>query len=110
MFCTNCGVKIAELDAFCSHCGARTATTPAGQPEAVTRLTRSIYDSKIAGVCGGLAQYLNLDPTLVRLFWVVVSICFPPLLLGYIAAWIIVPKEAPRLMAAYESGVPQPNI
>src|SRR5439155_25917576 len=33
------------------------------------RLTRSVIDRKIAGVCGGLAEYLNVDSTVVRLIW-----------------------------------------
>jgi phage shock protein PspC (stress-responsive transcriptional regulator) len=73
------------------------------------QLTRSIYDKKIAGVCGGLAQYLAVDSTFVRLIWLVATVCFPPLLLGYIAAWIIVPKEAPRLVSAFEPSIPQPQ-
>jgi len=71
------------------------------------RLTRSIYDKKIAGICGGIAQYLAVDPTFVRLIWLVAIVCFPPL--GYIAAWIVVPKEAPWLASPFESGLPQPQ-
>jgi len=71
------------------------------------RLTLSIYDKKIAGLCGGMAQYLSVDSTLVRLIWLVCAICFPPLVLGYIAAWIIVPREAPRLVAPINTGAPQ---
>jgi phage shock protein C len=56
------------------------------------RLYRSGTDRVIAGVCGGLAEYLNVDANLVRLLWVVIS--FPgaiglPL---YILAWILVPE------------------
>jgi phage shock protein PspC (stress-responsive transcriptional regulator) len=73
------------------------------------RLTRSIYDKKIAGVCGGLAQYLGVDSTFMRLIWVVATVCLPPLVLAYIAAWIIVPKEAPQVASSFESAVPQPQ-
>ena len=55
-------------------------------------MTRSIYDKKIAGVCGGLAEYLAVDPTLIRLIWLVALVCFPPVLLGYTAAGIIMTK------------------
>jgi phage shock protein C len=110
MYCTKCGVVLEGSDAYCSQCG-----TPAGHPPTMSarrpaqRLTRSIYDAKIAGICGGLAQYLTVDPTFVRLIWLVATVCFPPLLLGYIGAWIIVPKEAPRLAFPVESGIPEPQ-
>jgi phage shock protein PspC (stress-responsive transcriptional regulator) len=49
----------------------------------------------LAGVCGGVAEYFNWDPTLVRVLFVV-SILLPgPQILAYIVAWIIVP-EAPE--------------
>lgn len=50
----------------------------------------------LAGVCGGLGQYLEVDPTAVRLlvaFLVLITGCFPGIL-GYIVAWAIIP-EAP---------------
>lgn len=60
------------------------------------RLMRSRRTRMIAGVCGGLAEYLNVDPTIVRLLWALLTI-FPATmavgLLGYILAWIIVPEE-----------------
>jgi phage shock protein C len=45
----------------------------------------------VGGVCGGLAEYLGADPTLVRLATVVLTLCFLPLVLAYLLAWIIVP-------------------
>ena len=110
MYCTNCGVLLEEAAVYCSQCGTgtgRPSTTFASHP--MMRLTRSISDAKIAGICGGLAQYLAVDPTLVRLIWLVATVCFPPLLLGYIAAWIIVPKEVPARALSVGSGVPQPQ-
>ena len=59
------------------------------------KLYLSREDSKIFGVCGGIGQTYDIDPTLVRL--VVVFFCFAtgilPLALTYIIAWVIVPKE-----------------
>src|SRR4051812_38731532 len=111
MFCTKCGVVLERSEVYCSQCGTPTAppsTMLAGSP--VVRLTRAIYDKKVGGVCGGLAQYLAADSTFVRLIWLIATICFPPLLLGYIGAWILLPKEAPRLLAPpLESGMPQPQ-
>jgi len=60
------------------------------------RLHLSRTDKKIFGVCGGMGETYDIDPTLVRL--IVVFLCFAtaivPVALTYLAAWIIVPKEA----------------
>lgn len=58
-------------------------------------LTRVRRGALIAGVCGGLAKWLGWDPTLVRFFYVVVSIlsaAFPGILI-YILLWILMPQE-----------------
>ena len=57
-------------------------------------LRRSISNRMIGGVCGGIAKWLGLDPTLVRVLYVVVSLvsaAFPGLLV-YIIMWIVVPE------------------
>ncbi len=58
-----------------------------------TKLTRSEADRMIAGVCGGLAAYLNIDPVLVRLAFVILlfasGIGFPI----YLILWVIMPSE-----------------
>lgn len=56
------------------------------------RLTRSSTDKKIAGVCGGLAEYFGIDSTLVRLLFVLVALLPGPGLLLYIILWIIMPE------------------
>jgi phage shock protein C len=58
-------------------------------------LVRSAQDRVIAGVCGGLAEWLGWDPTLVRVGYVLLSIlsaAFPGILV-YIVLWIIMPDE-----------------
>ena len=63
----------------------------------IRRLTRSRADAKVAGVCAGLANYLDVDVTLVRAAWVVLSIVPGAVvggLLAYLAAWLIVPEGA----------------
>jgi phage shock protein C len=56
------------------------------------RLTRSSRESLIAGVAGGLAEYLDFDPTLVRLAFVIATLVTGPgALLLYAAAWFVVP-------------------
>lgn len=58
-------------------------------------LSRSTHDCMIGGVCGGLARWLDWDPTLVRILYVLVSIfsaAFPGMLV-YIILWAVMPKS-----------------
>ena len=55
------------------------------------RLYRSVTDKAIAGVCGGLAHYFNIDPALVRLAFVVFALAGGASVLLYIVLWIAVP-------------------
>lgn len=57
------------------------------------KLYRSNRNKMLAGVCGGLAEYLNLDPTVVRLGWVLFSSFWGSGILAYIIAAIIIPTE-----------------
>jgi len=57
----------------------------------IRNLYRSKTDKKIAGVCGGIAEYLNTDPTLIRLIWILGTLLWGAGLIGYILAWIIIP-------------------
>ncbi len=58
------------------------------------RLTRSVHDKKIAGVCGGLAYYLDVDSTIVRLVFVILAFAsFGLALILYVACAFIIPKE-----------------
>lgn len=105
MYCTNCGAQLQQDDTFCSQCGTGVGKTLV-RPHSSQRLYRSIYNKKMAGICGGLAEYLAVDPTFVRLIFVVFGVCFPPFILGYLAAWIIVPKEPPRLPSSVVEPTP----
>lgn len=60
--------------------------------ETSKRLTRSITDKKVAGVCGGLAEYFNVDATLVRLIFVLATLMGGPGLLLYIVLWVVMPE------------------
>ncbi|MCK9410923.1 MAG: PspC domain-containing protein [Prolixibacteraceae bacterium] len=57
------------------------------------RLMRSVKDKMIAGICGGLADYFNIDSTLVRLGFVFTVLFAGTGILAYLIMWIIVPKE-----------------
>lgn len=56
------------------------------------RLHRSLTDRKLAGVCGGLAEYLGWDPTLVRILWVVLTLLGGSGIIAYIVLWILMPE------------------
>ncbi|HKF20427.1 MAG TPA: PspC domain-containing protein [Candidatus Angelobacter sp.] len=57
------------------------------------RLVRPREGRKIAGVCAGFAEYFDLDVTLVRVVWVVCSLFGLAGVIGYVAAWIVMPEE-----------------
>ena len=57
------------------------------------RLYRNPSDKMIAGVCSGIAEYFNIDPTLVRLGWVVFFLAGGSGILAYIIAAIIIPEK-----------------
>lgn len=63
------------------------------------RLYRSIRNKKIAGVCGGLGDYFDIDPTIIRLAWLALILAGGGGIVAYIIAWIIVPKETPTASA-----------
>jgi phage shock protein C len=58
------------------------------------RLFLSASDKKLGGVCGGIAEYMDIDPTIVRLLTVVLALftAVIPVLIAYILAWIIIPR------------------
>ena len=59
------------------------------------RLYRSNKNKMIAGICGGIAEIVNQDPTLIRLLVVLVALltAVVPFVLIYVIAWIIIPDE-----------------
>ncbi|NLK28692.1 MAG: PspC domain-containing protein [Clostridiales bacterium] len=57
------------------------------------RLYRSSRNKMICGVCGGIAEYINLDPTIVRLLWVIFCFAAGFGVLLYIIAAIIMPEQ-----------------
>ena len=62
--------------------------------ESVKRLYLSDRDKKVAGVCGGIAEYFEVDPTLVRLLWVIFTLAsFGAGVFAYIIAAILLPHR-----------------
>lgn len=111
MICTSCHKEIPDGTNFCHFCGAQQYISSGCMPKAPKRLMRSLTDRKIAGVCGGIAEYLEVDSTLIRLF-LVLMIIFPiplaPAIISYIVAWLVMP-EAPRYIAAPSPPVTPPH-
>jgi len=102
MYCNACGKTIAEDGRYCSHCG-----NVVGIPPTPKKLMRSRADRKIAGVCSGLAQYLDLDTSLVRILWFFITLAcgiFPGII-AYVLGWIIIPEE-PLLLSVAGSQQP----
>ena len=56
------------------------------------RLVRNVQDKKIAGVCAGLADYLDMDQTLVRALWILFTLLGGSGVLAYIILWVIMPE------------------
>jgi len=57
------------------------------------RLYLSDTDKKIGGVCGGIGEFLGVDPTLIRLLWVIFALMGGSGILAYIIAWAIIPQK-----------------
>jgi phage shock protein C len=93
MICMRCGKETDVDSTFCRHCGA------AVRNGLSHRLVRHSKNGRIAGVCAGIAEYLNADVTLVRVAWVILSVVPGGLIggiLAYLAAWILMPDvDAP---------------
>jgi phage shock protein C len=70
------------------------ATKRAEEPLNNKRMVRPLKGRRLAGVCLGIANYFNIDPTVIRLFWVLMLLPggIPGILL-YILAWMVIPEE-----------------
>jgi phage shock protein C len=91
MYCNYCGKAIPDDANLCAYCGRRVGVTTVPR----RKLQRSRANRKIAGVCAGLADYVDMDVTLMRLLWAVVTILsgIAPGIIAYLVAWIIMPEE-----------------
>ena len=95
MYCSNCGKEIEEAARYCSQCGAARGTVRSSDPSpSVKRLSRPRKGKWVAGVCAGVARYLDIDVTVVRILWLLIAI-FPsiPGIVGYIVCWISMPED-----------------
>ena len=60
------------------------------------KLYKSDVDRKLCGVCGGIAEYLGIDSTIVRLIWVVLVVFFG--ILAYIIAALVIPDYPNKII------------
>jgi phage shock protein PspC (stress-responsive transcriptional regulator) len=93
MNCPSCSRENPADAAYCAACG----TSLHGSAPRQRRLTRYPKQGHVAGVCSGLAAYLAIDVTIVRLLWIVLSIV-PGAVIGgviaYLAAWVLMPEAS----------------
>ena len=61
------------------------------------KLYRSETNRWLLGVCGGLGEYFNVDPTLIRILFIVFALVFGGGLLLYLILWIIMPMKPPEI-------------
>ena len=112
MTCPKCARDVEPDSTFCRHCGAALAAAPSAVegpppiPPTSRRLVRLPSEGRLAGVCAGLAAYFDVDVTIVRLAWVLLSI-FPGALIGgvlaYVLAWLIMPEGSSAASAVSRS-------
>ncbi len=99
MYCNYCGKVIQDDAAHCAYCGRTVGNVPLRH-----RLLRPRVERKVAGVCAALANYFEVDVTLVRVIWLIVAVFGGTGVLAYIIGWIVIPEEPLRTDAPYPGG------
>ncbi len=114
MICGNCQKEIADASNFCYFCGAcqqSPAAAPAAPDTGGRKLRRSTTDKVFGGVCGGMGEYFDIDPVILRVVWAVVAFATGVGFLAYLICWIVidpapagaVPSSAPFVSPAPRS-------
>ena len=95
MYCNHCGRGIQEDSCFCSYCGRRVIGVPFRKG-----LVRPVSRRMIGGVAVGMADFFDLDISIVRLAWVLFAIFTGVGFFAYLIAWLVIPSEAPVYVVA----------
>jgi phage shock protein C len=92
---TPCGIRGTEMPRKGTVSSAAITQKGTGRPYAgnTKRLYRSGSDKILGGVCGGIAEYLGVDPVIIRLLWIIGTLVWGAGIIAYIIAWIIVPRN-----------------
>ncbi len=61
--------------------------------DASKRLYRSRDNRVIAGICGGMGEYFDVDPVVLRVIWLVLILGFGTGILAYLICWLVIPSE-----------------
>lgn len=100
MKCSGCGSSVPKGSEFCPKCGVKIPQEPspkfARPPEQYTgpkKLYRSRKNRLVGGVCGGIGDHYNIDPTIVRLLWVIFILSGGAGLLAYLIAIVLIPES-----------------
>lgn len=62
------------------------------------KLYRSSHNKTLAGVCGGIAEYFNIDPTIIRVVWAILAACGGSGILAYIICALIMPEKPENIV------------
>ena len=111
MYCNACGKQIPDIAKFCDGCGKTVAgTAPAPAPDQGNtyqppanpyrgRLIRPQQGRKFKGVCLAVANYLDVDVTLIRIIWLVLLFGAGTGFIAYLIGWLCIDEEPEMLQA-----------
>ncbi len=105
MYCNYCGKLIQDDANVCAYCGTRVGAVIARK-----RLVRPRVGRSIAGVCLGLAEYFDLDVTVIRVVWLITAVMTGVGLLAYPIAWIVIPEEPLMLPMPIGQAAPHSQV
>ena len=95
VYCSKCGKKNDDDAEFCKKCGKPLKKQKSrGQETGYKRLYRSGKENFFGGVCGGIAEYFEVDPLLVRIIFIIGLIfSLGAIILLYLILWLIIPRN-----------------